>query len=754
MNTTSTRDYSVRQLAAGVSVGSALGFLPLISLQTLVFLAVPIVFRVSFRTFLLGWIAAIPFGFMLDPIFDRIGSALLSAPALTPLWVTASSTPMIPLTSFNNTVMLGSFCFWIVMCGPLYLLSRLAVARYRDALEGLLSKGPALERLGQSGVVRRLLGLHKHQRGWVRTGFVIPLGLFLGLVGGSIWLYAARGVHTAIERVGTELWGATVDVGSLNLGLTDGRLALTGLQVTDPKAPTNNLIEIGVIAVAMSTGPLLKAKVAIDSIVVQDVRFNTRRETPGEVDTLRQRSTVFQDEMARWKASTRIPALPILDLSSVVDFRQLDPDSLATVVRAKELTASLGAARSDFEARVRGVDPRAQVDALRSLLQGIEGASLRSLGILGAARTLTSLRSARGELASSLSVVSVLQQEVSTQITALRSGVTALEDLREGDYRRAMGVLNLPSFDPDDISAALLQAPLMERVEELLYWIDVVDEYLPDSDGSRSFRGPERLRRAGSTVHFPPRDTLPLFSLSKLEGSVDIGEVSGFTLRVLDLNSDPSVVGRPTVLQFMGESGAASATLDVIVDRVNDIPRDELRAELTSLPLPSLEIAPLGARLDLGEGDTRLVLSRTGSSISGNVTWNASGASWLREGSEELEGAAELLWRTLSSLTSIEITLGLSGTLSAPDISIGSNIGRQVAQALRAQVGDEFRRAEARARAEVDRLIGPPVADARAQLADMESRVGQQLGDYQRDLDEVRGALESRLRELTPGAGG
>jgi hypothetical protein len=204
----------------------------------------------------------------------------------------------------------------------------------------------------------------------------------------------------------------------------------------------------------------------------------------------------------------------------------------------------------------------------------------------------------------------------------------------------------------------------------------------------------------------------------------------------------------------MGESGASRAALDVIVDRVSETPKDELQAELTALPLPSLEIAPLGARLDLGEGDTRLVLSRTGSSISGDVTWNASGASWLREGSEGLEGAAELLWRTLSSLTSVEITLGLSGTLSAPDISIGSNIGSQVAQALRAQVGDEFRRAEARARAEVNRLIGPPVAEARAQLADMESVVDQQLSGYQRDLNQLRGALESRLRELTPGAGG
>ena len=132
---------------------------------------------------------------------------------------------------------------------------RRAVTRYRDALKGLFSKAPLLDRLGQSDVVRRLLGLHQHQRGWVRKGFVLPLGLFVGLVVGSLWLFADREAHMAIERIGTELWGATVDVGSLDFSLTDGRLALTGLQLTDPSAPANNLIEIGVVGAAMSTGP-------------------------------------------------------------------------------------------------------------------------------------------------------------------------------------------------------------------------------------------------------------------------------------------------------------------------------------------------------------------------------------------------------------------------------------------------------------------------------------------------------------------
>ena len=332
----------------------------------------------------------------------------------------------------------------------------------------------------------------------------------------------------------------------------------------------------------------------------------------------------------------------------------------------------------------------------------------------------------------------------------MRQRLAALDDLRDGDYRRALGVFNLPSFEPDDISAALFQTPLMERVETLLYWVQMIDARLSDRSQPFRFEGPERLRSAGENVTFPSLgSSLPAFAMDRLEGSVTLGALTGFAIQILDLSSDPGATGRPTTLKLTGENGAASAALDLSLDRTGDIAQDELIARLSGLPLPSLQIAAMGARLELGDGDMRVDVSRSGNSILGAVTWSAIGATWHRIGPDPT-GTARYLWDIVSRLTSVEITLGLDGTLSSPGISVRSNIGGQIVQALRDQIGDEVRRAEARARAEVDRLIEQSLTDARNRLAGFEDGIGGTLTEYTGELDRLRTSLERRLRDLTP----
>ena len=108
------------------------------------------------------------------------------------------------------------------------------------------------------------------------------------------------------------------------------------------------------------------------------------------------------------------------------------------------------------------------------------------------------------------------------------------------------------------------------------------------------------------------------------------------------------------------------------------------------------------------------------------------------------------LWDLVSSLTSIEITLGLDGTLSSPGISVRSNIGGQIVQALRDQIGDEVRRAEARARAQVDRFIEQALTETRSQVTGFEEGIAGTLSDDRAELDRLKMSLETRLRELTP----
>ncbi len=123
------------QIAAGMALGAALGLTPLINLHNLVILGAIMLLNLSFPGAMLGWALAVPVGFALDPVFDLVGRALLlETPALTPLWTQLYNLPVVPLTNFNNTIVLGSLASWVVLALPIYFLARWGVGRYRATL--------------------------------------------------------------------------------------------------------------------------------------------------------------------------------------------------------------------------------------------------------------------------------------------------------------------------------------------------------------------------------------------------------------------------------------------------------------------------------------------------------------------------------------------------------------------------------------------------------------------------------------------
>jgi uncharacterized protein (TIGR03546 family) len=119
------------QVAAGMALGLAFGLTPLMSLHNLVILCIAMLTTVSFPAVTLGWAIAIPVGFLLDPMFDRVGMALLTNDALAPVFVWIINTPVVSLSRLNNTIVLGSLVTWIVAFLPAFFLFRFLVTRYR-----------------------------------------------------------------------------------------------------------------------------------------------------------------------------------------------------------------------------------------------------------------------------------------------------------------------------------------------------------------------------------------------------------------------------------------------------------------------------------------------------------------------------------------------------------------------------------------------------------------------------------------------
>jgi uncharacterized protein (TIGR03546 family) len=119
------------QIAAGFAIGAALGLTPLVNVHNALIIVALCLLNVSFGAGMLGMAVLAPVGFLLDPLFNAVGSALLHFQKLEPLWHSVENTPLLALANLNNTVVLGSLVIWAMLVTPLYFLARSAVVGYR-----------------------------------------------------------------------------------------------------------------------------------------------------------------------------------------------------------------------------------------------------------------------------------------------------------------------------------------------------------------------------------------------------------------------------------------------------------------------------------------------------------------------------------------------------------------------------------------------------------------------------------------------
>lgn len=119
------------QLAAGFSLGMFMGFTPLASLFWAFYVVCLVIFRINIGAALFAYGILKIISFALDPLFDRVGYAVLSSPALRDFFVSLYQAPIIPFTRFNNTIVMGSVVVSFLTAVPFYFLMKWAIRKYR-----------------------------------------------------------------------------------------------------------------------------------------------------------------------------------------------------------------------------------------------------------------------------------------------------------------------------------------------------------------------------------------------------------------------------------------------------------------------------------------------------------------------------------------------------------------------------------------------------------------------------------------------
>jgi uncharacterized protein (TIGR03546 family) len=120
------------QIALAAVLGMVAGLTPLVSLHNLLVLFLLLVLRANLSAFVVTWAACSGLAYLLDPLFDGLGLWLLSAGPLQGLWTFLYNVPVLRLTRFNHTLVLGSLVVCGVLAVPVYAGCVRGVVRYRE----------------------------------------------------------------------------------------------------------------------------------------------------------------------------------------------------------------------------------------------------------------------------------------------------------------------------------------------------------------------------------------------------------------------------------------------------------------------------------------------------------------------------------------------------------------------------------------------------------------------------------------------
>lgn len=133
-------DTGTNQIASGLALGLFLGFAPFLSLQTLLVLFLVFVFRIQLGAAFLSAFFFKFIAYLVDPAADQLGRKVLEAEALRPLFITLYNMPIVPLTRFNNSIVMGSMVVSLILVVPAFFLFKKLILKYREHIVARFQK--------------------------------------------------------------------------------------------------------------------------------------------------------------------------------------------------------------------------------------------------------------------------------------------------------------------------------------------------------------------------------------------------------------------------------------------------------------------------------------------------------------------------------------------------------------------------------------------------------------------------------------
>ncbi len=552
------------------------------------------------------------------------------------------------------------------------------------------------------------------------------VGVFAGLLALLVigwWLLAGWIIERAVEEMGTDLVGARVDLASAELDLFPLRVALNGLEVTNPDAPMTNAVEVRRIAAGVNTLPLLRRKVLIEELAVEGVQFGTPRERSGAIaDAV---ATAEETATGEEASGLELPSFEPPDVDAILAGEELE--SLALIGEAQ---AEIDRAMSSWTSRLDSLPDEKRFQQYRERLGKLKNAS----GVGGALAAAKDMRAIQAEVKQDIDALKSATGDFQREVKAVEELAKKAASAPARDVQRLRDKYGLSPDGLANLSQPLLGPRIGELAKRALSWwkrAEPIVARIQAGDGTGGAEPVQPIRGPGVTVRFPERNPVPDFLIRQAKLSLELkaGSIHG---TIDDITPDQPIHGKPLRLTFGADKldGLRTFRLMGTVDRTRPgQTADDLTLHAAGLALeavPLSESAQWGIELERGSLDLDVAAKRSGDEISADVSAVLESAQLLTHFAEE-GPVPSAIARTLQGIRSFRLDARVRGTLESYSVDVSSDMDRLLGSAVTQLVGDKMRELEAGLRSGIGKKTSGPLANIQAGLGGL-GGIGQTIG--------------------------
>jgi uncharacterized protein (TIGR03545 family) len=584
----------------------------------------------------------------------------------------------------------------------------------------------------------------------IRWKFVVPA--FLALAGAVLLtvFFLDWAVEFGIERVGTRVNGAKVELAGVDISWRNASITLRGLQVTDRSQPMVNAVEVASMRFAVAVKPLLWAKVIIEDGSITGIRTGTARKYSGYVAP----EPGEKKPAAAGESAGKKPALPSVgDAAKKFDPRNVKAEDLASYRKVMEEKGRVAGLPAAWQKKADAIQTDGKTAEAKALLERARKADYSgAAGAKKAAEDLKEAQKLQGEIKALQSAVSDARSSVTGEVAGVRNSIKDIDELKKKDVEALMTKAGLDSFSAEGITRAVIGPVWFGRVESGLYWFGKIRSMIPRKGKKGAV--PPPASRYGMSIPFKFKYSWPAFHLKKASLS---GETSGDTPiqykgTLRDVTSDPPLVGRPMVLEISGASarGGKSVAVRAVLDYTGERAKESVTFRYSGMDLEGVALGDINGPVSFksGRGTVNGNLAVNGEKVSGEVRFTADPVRLAHESAKSNDRMMSVVHSALTGMKKLDVRIPVSGSLSSPKFGVKSNMDGAFKNAAGTAAKKETDAARAKANERVNGLVDGEKGKLTSSAESGASKALGKLGDKAGSLDSIQGQLGKLADEL------